>query len=40
MKKKSSNKMLIEEQWASEKEMKDDLGWNPNHGSKFIKYIW
>ncbi len=28
IRKKSSKKMTIEEQWVSEKEMKDDLKWS------------
>lgn len=28
VKKKSSKKTLVDEQWLSEKEMKDDLGWS------------
>lgn len=29
VKKRSSVSVTIDEQWASEKEMRDDLGWTP-----------
>ena len=39
VKKKSTIRVTVDEQWVSEKEMKDDLGWTPWLGRTFASCV-